>query len=190
MSEPHDTVVHHPLDPLDAGEFHRSAATLRGGKDPVENWRFASIELKELSKQTLVDYSDNAPIFREAVVVCWNREDGQAYKGVVSLDEGRVFSWDYRPEEQLNTEDERWPCGEFVNQSEENTRLTRWTEQDRSIEDTDVVLWYVFGIHHVTRPEEWPVMSVDTVSFWLKPFGFFGRNPTLDVPPQPSHCEH
>jgi primary-amine oxidase len=24
---------------------------------------------------------------------------------------------------------------------------------------------------------------VDTVSFWLKPFGFFDRNPALDVPP-------
>jgi len=28
---------------------------------------------------------------------------------------------------------------------------------------------------------------VDTVSFWLKPFGFFDRNPALDVPPQPGH---
>jgi len=28
---------------------------------------------------------------------------------------------------------------------------------------------------------------VDTVSFWLKPFGFFDRNPTLDVPPSPGH---
>jgi primary-amine oxidase len=44
------------------------------------------------------------------------------------------------------------------------------------------VLWYVFGIHHVTRPEDWPVMPADTVSFWLKPFGFFDRNPALDVP--------
>ncbi len=33
-------------------------------------------------------------------------------------------------------------------------------------------------------------MPVDTVSFWLKPFGFFDRNPTLDVPPTPEHCEH
>ena len=52
------------------------------------------------------------------------------------------------------------------------------------------MLWYVFGIHHITRMEDWPIMPVDTVSFWLKPFGFFDRNPTLDVPPQPSHCEH
>jgi primary-amine oxidase len=26
-------------------------------------------------------------------------------------------------------------------------------------------------------------MPVDTVSFWLKPVGFFDRNPSLDVPP-------
>jgi primary-amine oxidase len=25
------------------------------------------------------------------------------------------------------------------------------------------------------------------VSFWLKPFGFFDRNPALDVPAQPGH---
>jgi primary-amine oxidase len=88
-------------------------------------------------------------------------------------------------------EDERWPCGEFVNQSEEDTGLTRWTQQNRSIENTDVVLWYVFGIHHITRPEEWPVMPVDTVSFWLKPAGFFDRNPALDVPPTSNgHCHN
>jgi primary-amine oxidase len=84
-------------------------------------------------------------------------------------------------------EDERWPCGEFVVQSREDRGLPVWTDQNRSIEDTDVVLWYVFGINHITRPEEWPIMSVDTVSFWLKPVGFFDRNPALDVPPTPHH---
>jgi primary-amine oxidase len=84
-------------------------------------------------------------------------------------------------------EEERWPCGEFVVQSREDRGLPAWTAHNRSIEDTDVVLWYVFGIHHITRPEEWPVMSVDTVSFWLKPTGFFDRNPALDVPPSHPH---
>jgi primary-amine oxidase len=85
-------------------------------------------------------------------------------------------------------EEERWPCGEFIVQSREDRGLPVWTSQDRSIEDTDVVLWYVFGIHHITRPEEWPVMPVDIVSFWLKPVGFFDRNPALDVPPTPYRC--
>ncbi|MGZ6693644.1 MAG: primary-amine oxidase, partial [Solirubrobacteraceae bacterium] len=84
--------------------------------------------------------------------------------------------------------DERWPCGEFVVQSEQDSGLPVWTAQNRSIENTDVVLWYVFGIHHITRPEDWPVMPVDTVSFWLKPFGFFDRNPALDAPPTDKSC--
>ena len=83
--------------------------------------------------------------------------------------------------------DERWPCGEFVVQSAGDLGLPAWTAQNRPIEDADVVLWYVFGVHHVTRPEEWPVMAVDTVSFWLKPAGFFDRNPALDVPPPAAH---
>jgi primary-amine oxidase len=83
--------------------------------------------------------------------------------------------------------DERWPCGEFCTQSERDQGLPVWTARDRPIEDTDIVLWYVFGIHHITRPEDWPVMPVDTVSFWLKPVGFFDRNPALDVPASPGH---
>jgi primary-amine oxidase len=79
-------------------------------------------------------------------------------------------------------EDERWPCGEFPVQAEADAGLPAWTARNRPIENEDVVLWYVFGLHHVTRPEEWPVMPVDTVSFWLKPVGFFDRNPALDVP--------
>jgi primary-amine oxidase len=86
--------------------------------------------------------------------------------------------------------EERWPCGPFPNQSSVDEGLPAWIAANRSIEDTDVVLWYVFGIHHITRMEDWPIMPVDTVSFWLKPFGFFDRNPTLDVPPTPEHCEH
>ena len=50
-----------------------------------------------------------------------------------------------------------------------------------------MVLWYVFGIHHVPRIEDWPVMPVDVVGFWLKPAGFFDRNPALDVAPSEHH---
>ena len=35
--------------------------------------------------------------------------------------------------------------------------------------------------------EDWPVMPSDIVSFWLKPSGFFDRNPALDVPPSHPH---
>ena len=83
--------------------------------------------------------------------------------------------------------DERWPCGEFVNQSDRDEGLAVWTKAGRSVDDTDVVLWYVFGIHHVPRVEDWPVMPVDVVSFRLAPAGFFDRNPALDIAPSPPH---
>jgi primary-amine oxidase len=49
-------------------------------------------------------------------------------------------------------EDERWSCGDFPNLSEQDTGLPAWTARNRSIENTDIVLWYVFGIHHITGP--------------------------------------
>ena len=67
----------------------------------------------------------------------------------------------------------------------------RWIHaHDRPIENADIVLWYVFGINHVTRPEDWPVMPVERSGFMLKPVGFFARNPSLDVPPPFGHDGH
>ncbi|ALE07589.1 tyramine oxidase [Arthrobacter sp. ERGS1:01] len=85
-----------------------------------------------------------------------------------------------------NDPEERWPAGEFVNQGKGGLGMPEWVRAGRPVENTDVVLWYTFGIHHITRPEDWPVMPADTVSFWLKPVGFFDRNPALDVAPSPS----
>ena len=61
--------------------------------------------------------------------------------------------------------------------------LPRWTEQDRPIENTDVVLWYTFGHTHIPRPEDYPVMPTAYIGFTLKPNGFFTANPANDVPP-------
>jgi len=80
-------------------------------------------------------------------------------------------------------DEERWPCGDYPTQSTVDDGMTRWIADDEALENTDVVLWYVFGIHHVTRIEDWPVMPADTIAFWLKPFGFFDQNPSIDVPP-------
>ena len=52
--------------------------------------------------------------------------------------------------------DERYPAGEYPNQHAGGDGLPRWTAADRSLEDTDIVLWYVFGSHHVPRLEDWP----------------------------------
>jgi primary-amine oxidase len=60
---------------------------------------------------------------------------------------------------------------------------------DRALDQTDVVLWYSVGSHHISRPEEWPVMPVSYAGFQLKPAGFFVGSPALDVPAT-SHNGH
>jgi primary-amine oxidase len=77
---------------------------------------------------------------------------------------------------------ERHAAGEYPNQHQGGDGLPRWTAADRSVADTDVVVWYTFGEHHAARLEDWPVMPVQYVGFSLQPVGFFDRNPALDVP--------
>ncbi|HUV11728.1 MAG TPA: tyramine oxidase, partial [Acidimicrobiia bacterium] len=79
--------------------------------------------------------------------------------------------------------DERRAAGDYPNQHEGGDGLPAWTAADRSVTDTDVVLWYTFGVTHFVRPEDWPVMPVEYTGFLLSPMGFFDRNPALDVPP-------
>jgi primary-amine oxidase len=61
--------------------------------------------------------------------------------------------------------------------------LESFVAGDRSVASTDVVLWYTFGVNHIPRPEDWPVMPVEYAGFALVPHGFFERNPGIDVPP-------
>uniref|UniRef100_A0A0D3FS80 Amine oxidase n=1 Tax=Oryza barthii TaxID=65489 RepID=A0A0D3FS80_9ORYZ len=106
--------------------------------------------------------------------------------------------------------DEMYPGGEFPNQNPRiNEGLSTWVKQDRSLEETNIVLWYVFGVTHVPRLEDWPVMPVEHIGFMLKivflsyiapdnvtalnigthivfvllqPDGFFDCSPAIDVP--------
>ncbi len=79
--------------------------------------------------------------------------------------------------------EERRAAGEYPNQHPGGDGLIRWTEADRPIVDTDIVVWHTLGVTHVVRPEEFPVMPVESTGFALVPSGFFDRNPALDVPP-------
>jgi primary-amine oxidase len=80
---------------------------------------------------------------------------------------------------------ERFPAGDYPNQNPGGDGLPRWTAANRPIEDVNVVLWYTFGVNHIPRLEDWPVMPATPVGFTLQPDGFFDRNPALDLPPSP-----
>jgi primary-amine oxidase len=80
-------------------------------------------------------------------------------------------------------EAEKYGAGDYPNQSTGGDGLVRWTEQDRSLENTDLVVWYTFGHTHIPRAEDYPVMPTAYIGFTLKPNGFFAMNPANDVPP-------
>ncbi len=109
----------------------------------------------------------------------FGRRAGFAYK--------HVWVTPYHPRE-------RYAAGEYPNQHPGGDGLPAWVAQRRPIEDEDVVLWYTFGLHHLPRPEDWPVMPVHALGFMLEPFGFFDENPALDVAPpehaHDAHCHH
>ncbi|MFZ0666924.1 MAG: primary-amine oxidase [Acidimicrobiales bacterium] len=77
---------------------------------------------------------------------------------------------------------ERRAAGDHPNQHQGGDGLPRFVSQNRNLVDQDIVVWYTFGLTHIPRPEDWPVMPVEYTGFSLIPSGFFDRNPALDVP--------
>lgn len=86
------------------------------------------------------------------------------------------------------TPEERYAAGDYPNQHSGSAGLPSWTQANRSVENTEIVVWYTVGVHHAPRIEDWPVMPVAHAGFHLRPNGFFTHNPSIDLPP--ANTEH
>ncbi len=78
---------------------------------------------------------------------------------------------------------ELYAAGKYTNQSRGGTGVRSFANRKDDVLDTDVVIWVQFGINHVPRIEDFPVMPCEILKVMLKPVNFFTRNPALDVPP-------
>lgn len=78
-----------------------------------------------------------------------------------------------------HNDNELYAAGPYPNQSSSGEGLPRYVANNESIRNRDVVVWYTFGVTHVTRPEDWPIMPVEHAGFSLMPMGFFNHNPTI-----------
>jgi len=74
---------------------------------------------------------------------------------------------------------EKYAAGDYPNRHPGGAGLPEWTSANRSIEETDIVLWYTIALHHVVRAEDWPIMPRVENEFELRPFDFFDHNPTV-----------
>lgn len=74
--------------------------------------------------------------------------------------------------------------GEYTNQSRGGTGVRSWADRKDPLgEKADPVLWVQFGINHIPRVEDFPVMPIETLKVMFRPNNFFDKNPALDVPP-------
>ncbi len=78
---------------------------------------------------------------------------------------------------------ELYAGGKYTNQSRGGTGVRSWANRKDSVKDEDIVLFVQFGINHVPRVEDFPVMPCEVLKVSLKPANFFDRNPAIDVPP-------
>lgn len=82
-----------------------------------------------------------------------------------------------------------FPAGQYVCQRSgdvdhpDNTDILDWAARDGCIEDADIVCYIQFGVTHVPRTEDFPIMPAETVGVTLRASHFFQQNPALWVPP-------
>ena len=54
---------------------------------------------------------------------------------------------------------EMFAAGDYPTGSEAGAGLPAWTSANRPVANTDIVLWYTIGFHHVARQEDWPIQE-------------------------------
>ncbi|KAI6323560.1 hypothetical protein MCOR34_001812 [Pyricularia oryzae] len=80
-------------------------------------------------------------------------------------------------------EGELFSGGQYTNQSRGGTGVRTWAQRQESLAGGDPVVWAQFGINHVPRIEDFPVMPCEVLRVTMRPVNFFDRNPALDVAP-------
>ncbi|NNK66367.1 MAG: hypothetical protein HKO95_06480 [Rhodobacteraceae bacterium] len=75
---------------------------------------------------------------------------------------------------------ERAAAGDLPNQHPGGAGLPVFADGQTVIGE-DLVLWPTVGFRHVTRIEDWPVLSVIWKSVRLRPYGFFSGNPSVQM---------
>jgi primary-amine oxidase len=77
--------------------------------------------------------------------------------------------------------EELFAAGAYPNQSRGDLGLTAYNDK-APIKGADLVAWYTMGFHHITRPEDWPIVSTMRRSVTLRPVAFFETNPATAEP--------
>ncbi|KAL1586008.1 hypothetical protein WHR41_04737 [Cladosporium halotolerans] len=171
----------HPMprsdfNPHGTGYFTRETLVETSGGydlDPDANrtFKIQNADVRNPVNGKPVAYKIHAPPFQKIL----SDKDSFNYKRAEFSDRN-IYAVKYR-------EDELYAGGKYTNQSRGGTGVRSWAERGERIVDDDLVLFVQFGINHVPRIEDFPVMPCEVLKVSFKPVNFFTRNPAIDVPP-------
>ena len=77
---------------------------------------------------------------------------------------------------------ELYAAGDYPNQGPAGTGLPQYVADHANVDGKDLVVWYTASFTHIPDVEDYPVMTLETVGFAIRPDGFFNENPALDAP--------
>lgn len=61
-------------------------------------------------------------------------------------------------------DDQLFAGGHYINQSKGDDGIIKWVEENENVENEDIIVWHSFGVTHIPRVEDFPVMPIEYVS--------------------------
>lgn len=58
-------------------------------------------------------------------------------------------------------DDQLFAAGHYINQSKGGNGVIQWVEDDENVDNEDIVIWHSFGVTHIPRVEDFPVMPIE-----------------------------
>ncbi|TIB93572.1 peroxisomal copper amine oxidase [Wallemia mellicola] len=176
---PDEDVVGGPTNYYGNG-FHTEKTIFKNSKDAISDYDATKARTWTIENPNKEHYSSGNQVGYK--IMCNNMSTMFAKKGSMLYNRAPFARHGIHVTKyQDNT---LYPSGMYVNQCEggEQFALSDWIAKGDNVQNEDIVTWLTFGANHVVRPEDWPIMPVESVKVHLKPSNFFDRNPALDVP--------
>jgi Cu2+-containing amine oxidase len=198
----------HPLEPLSAAELQSAyesvLARFRADpKLPDEPLRFTIAVLSEPPKKTVLGWEPGRSFPRRAELHVLHYPSNTSWVAEVDLKRKRVLKLTANaPGVQVAASSEEYGVATELVRAYAPWRkalaargvdpdlayIDVWAPGDEplpeALHEADIVLWYTTGFTHIAKPEDFPVMSTESIGFRLAPRGFFKKNPALSVADQ------
>lgn len=181
---PMNTVTYDEVEPLEwskdlnphgTGYTNQETTVEKSGGYNLNMAKNRVYKIKNLSSinpvnKKAVAYKIMAPDFQKIVA----QQESFNYRRT-EFSSHNLFVTKYQP-------NELYAAGMYTSQSRGGVGVRTWAGRADNVKDEDIVVWVQFGMNHIPRIEDFPVMPCEVMQVQFKPVNFFEKNPALDVP--------